>query len=112
MMEAYITLHRMGIVHSVESWQDDRLVGGLYGLLLGGTFFGESMFHLVTDASKAALWHLVDKLKQWDFDMIDVQQETPHLISMGAIAVERKKFLHLLQQSIKKPTREGSWSKD
>jgi len=112
MMVAYNSLHRMGIAHSVESWQDGRLVGGLYGLSLGGTFFGESMFHLVTDASKAALWHLVDRLKQWDFDMIDVQQETPHLISMGAVAVERKKFLHLLHQSIEKPTREGSWSKD
>ncbi len=110
MIAAYTLLHRMGLAHSVEAWQENTLVGGLYGVSLGGTFFGESMFHLVTDASKVALWHLVDKLLLWDFDMIDAQQETPHLSSLGAIAVERKKFLHLLNKSLTVPTRQGSWS--
>ncbi len=110
MITAYTLLHNMGLAHSVEAWQKETLVGGLYGVSLGGTFFGESMFHLVTDASKVALWHLVDKLLLWDFDMIDAQQETPHLSSLGAIAVERKKFLHLLNKSLTVPTRQGSWS--
>jgi len=112
MIDAYVELHQLGIAHSVEAWQDDRLVGGLYGISLGGTFFGESMFHTVTDASKVALWYLVDKLLSWDFDMIDVQQETAHLRSLGAQPVERKKFLHLLHKSLEKPTRKGSWSED
>ena len=112
MIDAYVKLHQQGIAHSVETWQDDRLAGGLYGISLGGTFFGESMFHTVTDASKVALWHLVDKLLSWDFDMIDVQQETAHLHSLGAQPIERKKFLHLLHKSIEKPTRKGSWSED
>ena len=110
MVEAYTNLFNYGLVHSVEAWQDDRLVGGLYGVSLGGTFFGESMFHLVTNASKVALWYLVDRLISWNFDMIDVQQETNHLNSMGAIPVERKKFLHLLNKSLEKPSRQGRWS--
>jgi len=109
---AYIKLHELGLAHSVEAWQNGSLVGGLYGVSLGGTFFGESMFHLVTDASKVALWHLTNRLLLWNFDMIDAQQETPHLSSLGAKPVERKKFLHLLKQSLKKPTRRGSWSVD
>jgi leucyl/phenylalanyl-tRNA--protein transferase len=109
---AYIKLHELGLAHSVEAWQNGSLVGGLYGVSLGGTFFGESMFHLVTDASKVALWHLTDRLLLWNFDMIDAQQETPHLSSLGAKPVERKKFLHLLKESLKKPTRRGSWSVD
>ncbi len=107
---AYMELHKLGLAHSVETWQNGRLVGGLYGISLGGTFFGESMFHLVTDASKVALWFLVDRLLEWNFDMIDAQQETRHLSSLGAKPVERKKFLHLLKQSLEKPTRQGSWS--
>ncbi len=110
MMEAYVVLHEMGLAHSTEVWQDEKLVGGLYGVSLGGTFFGESMFHKVTDASKVALWHLVDKLLSWNFDMIDAQQETPHLASLGAVAIERKKFLHLLNKSLDKPTRQGRWT--
>ncbi len=112
MVEAYTNLFNLGLAHSVEAWQDDRLVGGLYGVSLGGTFFGESMFHLVTDASKVALWYLVERLISWNFDMIDVQQETKHLSSMGAIPVERKKFLHLLNKSLEKPTRQGSWNQN
>ena len=110
MLEAYVALHEMGLAHSTEVWQGEKLVGGLYGVSLGGTFFGESMFHKVTDASKVALWHLVDKLLSWNFDMIDAQQETPHLASLGAVAIERKKFLHLLSKSLDKPTRQGRWT--
>jgi len=110
MKKAYVKLHQLGYAHSVETWQNGQLVGGLYGVSLGHTFFGESMFHLVTDASKVALWHLVDLMIFWDFDMIDVQQETDHLKSLGAIPVERKKFLHLLKGSMNKPTKKGLWT--
>ncbi len=109
-IDAYIALHNMGLAHSVESWLDGKLVGGLYGVSLGGVFFGESMFHLVSDASKLALWHLVDKLLVWDFDLIDAQQETPHLSRLGAVAIERKKFLHLLNKSLARPTKQGRWT--
>ena len=111
MVDAYIALHNMGLAHSVESWLDGKLVGGLYGVSLGGVFFGESMFHLVSDASKVALWHLVDKLLAWDFDLIDAQQETPHLSRLGAVAIERKKFLHLLNKSLARPAKQGRWTK-
>lgn len=111
MKEAYINLHKKGLCHSVESYCEDQLVGGLYGISLGGAFFGESMFHLMTDASKVALWYLVDQLIAWDFDIIDVQQETNHLRSLGAEVVEREKFLTLLERSLEKKTRQGNWKK-
>ncbi|MCF6341528.1 MAG: leucyl/phenylalanyl-tRNA--protein transferase, partial [Bacteroidales bacterium] len=111
MIAAYIRLHEAGYAHSVETYLDGSLVGGLYGVSLGGAFFGESMFHLVTDASKVALWHLVDRALLWNFDFIDVQQDTPHLHSLGATTVERKKFLILLGESLKKPTRKGKWGR-
>ncbi len=109
MMQAYTRLHELGYAHSVETYLDNRLVGGLYGVSLGGAFFGESMFHIETDASKVALWHLVDRLVEWKFDFIDVQQDTVHLRSLGAQIVERKKFLLLLEESLQKTTRKGSW---
>lgn len=109
MKRAYIQLHTSGFCHSVESYHDGELVGGLYGLSLGGMFFGESMFHKMADASKVALWHLVDKLLEWDFDLIDVQQETAHLKSLGAETLDRRKFLILLVNSLKKSTRRGNW---
>ena len=109
MKQAYIQLHQKGYGHSVEAYHEGKLVGGLYGLSLGGAFFGESMFHLMTDASKVALWHLVDRLKEWQFDFIDVQQETTHLKSLGAEAIDRRKFLLLLRKSLQKRTRKGSW---
>ncbi len=111
MKQAYILLHQEGYGHSVETFFEGKLVGGLYGLSLGGVFFGESMFHLMTDASKVALWHLVDSLTEWQFDFIDVQQETSHLSSLGAQPVDRRKFLILLHKSLKKPTLRGSWKK-
>lgn len=109
MIEAYAELHRLGFCHSVETYFEDRLVGGLYGISLGGVFFGESMFHLETDASKVALWYLIDKLQTWDFDFIDVQQETAHLKSMGAKPIERRKFLNLLDTSLQKNSKIGQW---
>lgn len=110
MIEAYIKLHKLGFAHSVETYLDGELVGGLYGVALGGTFFGESMFHKVSDASKVAFVHLVNKLKELNFDMIDCQQSTPHMARFGAIEIPRKEFLDKLKKSLKKPTIKGSWS--
>lgn len=110
MKKAYIELHKIGVAHSVEVSYKNKLVGGLYGLSIGSSFFGESMFHQVTDASKVALWHLVDRLLSWNFDLIDVQQETEHLKSMGATSIDRKEFLHLLKSSVNKEGKTGSWN--
>ena len=109
MKAAYIRLHQLGFAHSVETYLDEKLVGGLYGISIGGAFFGESMFHLVTDASKVALWHLVDRTLKWNIDFIDVQQDTAHLRSLGAVTIERKKFLILLGESLNKETIKGDW---
>jgi leucyl/phenylalanyl-tRNA--protein transferase len=109
MKDAYLDLHNAGFGHSAETYFEGKLVGGLYGLSLGGVFFGESMFHEMTDASKVALWHLVERLREWQFDFIDVQQETNHLRSLGAQPVDRRKFLLLLSKSLKRDTRKGSW---
>ena len=110
MKKAYINLHQKGYCHSVETYYNNKLVGGLYGISLGNAFFGESMFHIKTDASKVALYFLVEKLKKWNFDFIDVQQETDHLKSMGAKIIDRKKFLTLLKNSNQSLTRKGNWS--
>ncbi len=110
MIDAYIELHKLGYAHSVETYLDGKLVGGLYGIALGGTFFGESMFHKVSDASKVAFVHLVRKLKELDFDMIDCQQSTPHMARFGAVEIPRKEFLERLSNSLKKPTIRGKWS--
>jgi len=109
MKTAYVELHRAGYAHSVECYLDGKLAGGLYGVSLGGAFFGESMFHTQRDASKVALYHLVQQLKQWDFDLIDVQQSTSHMKSLGAEDLPRNDFLNLLQESLQKPTRQGNW---
>jgi leucyl/phenylalanyl-tRNA--protein transferase len=110
MIDAYTDLYHLGYCHSVETYQEDRLVGGLYGVSLGGVFFGESMFHLETDASKVALWYLVDQLEAWKFDFIDVQQETAHLKSLGAKPMDRRKFLNLLETSLQKRSKIGKWT--
>jgi leucyl/phenylalanyl-tRNA--protein transferase len=107
---AYTKLHKIGAAHSVEVSYQNNLVGGLYGVSIGGCFFGESMFHTVSDASKVALWYLVERVKEWDFDMIDVQQETEHLKSLGAVSIDRKEFLHLLTYSVTKNGKIGSWN--
>jgi leucyl/phenylalanyl-tRNA---protein transferase len=99
-LESYIELHRLGMAHSVEAWHQDRLVGGLYGVALGGAFFGESMFHHVTDASKVALAALVDRLRARGFRLLDVQWVTPHLEQFGAVEISRRKYLKQLADAI------------
>ncbi len=110
MMNAYIQLHEAGYAHSVEAYSKNILVGGLYGVSLGGSFFGESMFHSITDASKVAFYNLVNHLTDWNFDIIDVQVYTRHLESLGARPIPRSKFLELIELSLKVPTRKGKWS--
>lgn len=92
MVAAYTRLHRLGVAHSLEVWEGQRLVGGLYGLAIGRVFFGESMFARVADASKAALWALCVRLRRWDWPLIDCQQQTAHLRSLGAEPMTRKEF--------------------
>ncbi len=110
MIDAYIELHRLGFAHSVETWFEDELVGGLYGVSLGGAFFGESMFTRMSNASKVAFVALVEQLKRWGFLMIDCQVTTEHLIRFGAKEIPRKEFLKLLRKALKMPTRRGPWN--
>ncbi|WP_415844637.1 leucyl/phenylalanyl-tRNA--protein transferase [Stutzerimonas zhaodongensis] len=98
MQEAYVELHRLGAAHSVEVWQDDQLVGGLYGLAMGQLFFGESMFSRTTDASKAGFVTLVERLNEWGFKLIDCQMPTQHLASFGARPIPRQVFAETLAQ--------------
>ena len=91
-IESYVNLHRLGHAHSVEAWFEGRLVGGLYGVSLGGAFFGESMFHEVTDASKVALYALVTRMRDRGFSLLDTQWLTPHLRTMGAIEIPRAEY--------------------
>ncbi|MCK4853169.1 MAG: leucyl/phenylalanyl-tRNA--protein transferase [Bacteroidales bacterium] len=109
MIMAYILLHEEGYAHSVEVFSGGELVGGLYGVSLGKAFFGESMFHLRKDASKVALYHLVEFARQNNFELIDTQQSTPHLKSLGAEEIPRIRFLYILQQSLTQNTIKGSW---
>jgi leucyl/phenylalanyl-tRNA--protein transferase len=99
-IEAYVALHKNGYGHSVEVWQQGELVGGLYGVALGKVFFGESMFSLVTNASKAALISLAEKLNAEGFHFIECQLYTPHLGSLGAKAVSRKEYLKMLSEAL------------
>jgi leucyl/phenylalanyl-tRNA---protein transferase len=102
---AYLRLHQLGWAHSVEAWQDDRLVGGLYGVAIGGLFAGESMFHRVRDASKVALVALVDLLADEHADrrLLDIQWLTPHLASLGAVEVPRAAYLRALRHALPLP---------
>jgi len=110
MREAYTYLHKLGFAHSVEAWQNDELVGGLYGVAIGNVFFGESMFAKVSNASKAAFITLVGNLVKHDFQLIDSQIYTPHLASLGGIEIPRRTYLDILKQGIKQPTLKGSWN--
>ena len=112
MQEAYINLHGLGYAHSVETWFGGQLAGGLYGVSLGKCFFGESMFHLKTDASKVALATLVERLKRWDFHFIDSQMTTEHMVRLGAKELPRRIFLKRLQSALRHPTRRGRWRID
>jgi len=109
MIAAYCRLHELGYAHSVECWQDTKLVGGLYGIALGGVFFGESMFSLAPDSSKVALAALVERLVYWEFDMIDCQVGTEHLKSLGAGEISGAEFWERLSLSVAKPTLQGNW---
>ena len=99
--DLYVGLHELGHAHSVEAWQDGELVGGLYGVSLGGAFFGESMFHRVRDASKVALVHLVARLIAGGFELLDTQYVTEHLRSFGAIEIPRRRYTALLDKAIR-----------
>jgi leucyl/phenylalanyl-tRNA--protein transferase len=112
MTEAYVRLHERGYAHSVETWQDGELVGGLYGVALGGIFFGESMFSRRSDASKVALAWLTRHLDAWNFLLIDCQLPTPHLASLGAEELRRNVFLDHLDAALKLPARMGTWHID
>ena len=109
MIDAYLDLHKDGYAHSVETFQEGELVGGLYGVSLGGAFFGESMFFEASNASKVALYYLVEKLKSWNFDFIDSQVPNDHMKSMGGRELERVEFLQLLEDSLSKQTKLGNW---
>ena len=108
-IEAYCTLHEAGLAHSVETWCDGKLAGGLYGISLGSAFFGESMFFTVRDASKTALFHLAQQARIWNFLFIDCQVETPHLLALGAELIPRKIYLQLLEQALTKETIKRKW---
>lgn len=110
MILAYIKLHNEGFAHSVECWKDDKLAGGLYGVSLGRCFFGESMFSYISDASKIALATLSNYLLKLNFDFIDCQVTTDHLISMGGFEISRNTFLNQLKLSLQKPSLTGQWS--
>lgn len=109
MVRAYIRLHHAGFAHSVESWCEGELVGGLYGVSLGRVFFGESMFYRMENASKVALVYLVRLLEQWRFDLIDCQVTTANLLRFGAREIPRRRFLQLLDKSLRHETRPGPW---
>lgn len=109
MIAAYTVLHEMGFAHSVETYMNGKLAGGLYGVSLGKAFFGESMFYLQRDASKVALAFLVDRLLEWGFHLIDAQQRTEHLRSLGARAIDRTTFLKMLEDALKFTTLTGKW---
>ena len=109
MLEAYTRLHELGYAHSIETWQEGQLVGGLYGVALGGAFFAESMFALASDASKVALVSLVRQLQAWGFRLMDCQQSSPHIMALGAEEIPRHEFLDHLAIALTLPERRGPW---
>lgn len=108
-VKSYTKLHQMGFAHAVEVYKNQELVGGLYGVSLGNIFFGESMFHTCTDASKVAFVHLCWFLHENGFRLIDAQQDTTHLRSLGADTISRSAFSKLLEKHVFKPTLLGNW---
>ncbi len=110
MQRAYVELHRLGVAHSVEAWAGERLVGGLYGVALGGAYFGESMFADAADASKIAFVALVDQLRRWGFELIDCQVHTEHLERFGARMFSRQEFSARLARALEHATRPGPWA--
>lgn len=106
---AYNRLHQQGIAHSFEAWLNDELVGGLYGLAIGQVFFGESMFHRKTDASKVVFVHMIQKLIDWGYRLIDCQVRSEHLMTLGAEEIPRQKFLGMLQQLCPLEPHSSAW---
>jgi leucyl/phenylalanyl-tRNA--protein transferase len=100
LIRVYSRLHELGYAHSVESWREGKLMGGLYGVSLGGAFFGESMFHFERDASKVALVHLVDRLRQRGYELLDTQASTPHLQRFGCVEVRADDYMRLLRRAL------------
>jgi leucyl/phenylalanyl-tRNA---protein transferase len=103
MIDAYVRLHELGYAHSVEAWQQGELVGGVYGVAVGGLFSAESKFYRVRDASKVALVHLVEHLHRRQFTLLDIQQLTPHTARMGAMAIPRREYLARLAAAVELP---------
>jgi leucyl/phenylalanyl-tRNA--protein transferase len=112
MLGAYTRLHELGYAHSVETWQEGKLVGGLYGVALGGAFFAESMFTRASDASKVGLVFLVRQLHAWGFRIIDCQQASPHVMRFGAEEIPRRSYLDHLANAVSLPERRGHWKFD
>lgn len=109
-VEAYTALHQLGWAHSVEAWTPEgELVGGLYGVAIGGAFAGESMFQRRTDASKVALVGLVERLRAWGYQLLDTQWSTPHLESLGAVSISRDEYLRQLAEALAQPARWGGF---
>jgi leucyl/phenylalanyl-tRNA--protein transferase len=109
MIAAYNRMHELGFAHSVECWHESKLAGGLYGMSMGGIFFGESMFSTISNSSKVALAYLTEQLKKWGFAFIDCQVKNDHLVRLGAIEISREIFQERLAAAIKRPTRQGRW---
>lgn len=99
-VQSYLRLHQLGYAHSVECWNNEKLVGGLYGVAIGGAFFGESMFSRMNDASKVALIFLVKRMKERGFVLLDTQYTNPHLITLGCIEIPQQEYLQQLQTAI------------
>lgn len=112
MIAAYTRLFDAGYAHSIETWHDGQLVGGLYGVAIGRMFYGESMFSRMPDASKVALVHLCRQLERWEFGLVDCQMETPHLARLGAQTLPRAAFVEQVAELVNLPHRPGPWSFD
>ena len=112
MRAAYLELHRRGVAHSVEAWDGDKLVGGLYGVAIGSIYFGESMFADAPDASKIAFVHLVEQLQRWGFTLIDCQVHTEHLERFGARYLPLSDFMARLDAAVSRPSKLGPWRFD
>lgn len=112
MKDAYCILHEHGYAHSVEAWREGKLAGGVYGVAIGSAFFGESMFSKVADSSKVAFVHLVNQLQKWNFDFVDCQIRTEHLVRLGAQEIPGEDFYILLKKSVNKPGFVGTWRFD
>jgi leucyl/phenylalanyl-tRNA--protein transferase len=109
MLEAYADLHAAGYAHSIEIWQNDTLVGGVYGIALGRIFFGESMFSSVSNTSKLALVYLTRQLQRWGYQLIDCQVSSAHLQSLGAVEISREEFRRQLEQYAVVEGSAGKW---